>query len=288
MATLKDKKILFFGTPVFAVPALEALIKAGAQVVGVVTQPDRPTGRQQVLTSSPIKMAAQKLGLPIYQPDKLTAEVCEQLLALQAQVGVVVAYGGLIPKNLLNNLAHGVLNIHPSLLPKYRGPAPIQTAILNGDAQTGVTIIVLDEQIDHGPIVGQRPIEIIADDDSQSLSYNLACEGADLLINILPDYLSGQLLPQAQTESFATFTKKITTDDGQIDWQRSPFEIDCQVRAFNPEPGAWTSIDGQRVKILKTSLLNNELVIEKVQPAGKSPMFYTDYLRGHRPLGPRR
>jgi len=277
--------LVFIGTSWFAVPILKKLHEEGVAVSLVITQPDRPAGRHQTLTPSPVKTLAEQLGLPVFQPEKLDQAAVSHIAAVNPEIIIVAAYGQLLPDALLALPSHGCLNIHPSLLPKYRGASPIQTAIFNGDTQTGVSIIVLDNNMDHGPIVAQRPVVILDDDTTESLGYGLAGESADLLLTILPDYLAGKLPAQLQDDHQATFTKQLTSADGHVDWQRTAGEIDCQIRAMHPWPGAWTISDGQRVKILKAHLLGGELMIDTVQPAGKPAMRYDDYRRGHPPLG---
>jgi len=197
----------------------------------------------------------------------------------------LVAYGKILPKKILDIPPHGVINLHPSLLPQYRGPTPIQEAILDGQNQTGVSIIKLDEKTDHGPIIAQKKLEILEDDNNESLSNSLACEGADFLIKVLPDYLQSKLTPKEQSDKFASYTKLISPQDTKINWKKSPLEIYHQIRAYSPRPGAWTDITGKRVKILKASLNENgELEIDEVQPPGKKKMPYSEYLKGNEPL----
>jgi len=291
-------KIVFMGTPQFAVPCLLKLKEADYNLIGVITQPDKPTGRQQKLTPPPVKIEAQKLNLPIYQFNKLDQEAIKKIKELNPDLIIVVAYGKILPAEILALPPHGCLNIHPSLLPHYRGPSPIQTAIFKGEKQTGITIIKLDQKLDHGPIIAQETFDILNDDNAESLSNNLACEGAELLIKILPDYLENKIKSQPQDDSQATFTKIITQEDAKINWRETPPEIDCQIRAFYPSPGAWTNITGppaealssrraqvgKKVKILKAHLEEGELVIDQVQPESKKAMSYNDYLQGNEPL----
>lgn len=279
-----ETKIVFMGTPEFAVPVLLHLAKNGYNLVGVITQPDRPSGRQMINTPPPIKLEAEKLNLPIYQFAKLDAAAIAKIAKLEPDLIIVAAYGNFLPKKLLELPKHGCLNLHPSLLPKYRGASPVATAILNGETKTGVSIILLDEEMDHGPIVAQTETEILEDDDGASLLYSLACEGADLLIKILPDHLAGKIMPQAQDDNEATLTKMFDKADGEIDWQKPPREINSKVRALYPWPGAWTDITGKRVKILKTHLEGEELFIDFVKPEGKEKMRYDEYLNGNEPL----
>lgn len=243
-------KILFFGTSEFAIPALRALHGSGFNVVTVVTQPDKPAGRKLELSPSPVKLAAQDLGLKVLQPDKLTVHSTQ----VTADLFVVASYGKIIPDVILQMPRLGALNIHPSLLPKYRGPSPIQTAILNGDKETGVTIIKLDEEMDHGPVIADFRFKI---SDSRlgykELHDQLAETGAELLIKILPDYLAGKIKHAAQDDTKATFTKIISKDDAKIDWKKSAQEIDRIVRAYSDWPVAWTMLEGKRLKIYEAA-----------------------------------
>ncbi len=256
-------KIIFFGTSEFVVPSLETLVKeglpaqAGYEIVAVVTNPDEPVGIKKVLSPPPIKIAAQNLGLNILQFPSLKIENLK-LKIPDADVGVVAAYGKIIPAEIINLPRYGILNIHPSLLPKYRGPTPIQTTILNGEKETGVTIIKIDEEVDHGPILESRKWKIESRTKFEELSDALAKLGAELLIKILPDYLAGKITPQPQDHSQATFTKKFTREDAKINWDKTAEEIDCQIRALNPEPGVWTMWGGKMLKILDADVTDKK------------------------------
>ncbi len=264
-------KIIFFGTSGFAVPALKTLVKEGYEIVAVITNPDEPVGRKKVLTPPPVKIAAQRLGLKLLPPKTLQdREYLESLdpnpYTLNPDLGVVAAYGKIIPAEIINLPRLGILNIHPSLLPKYRGPTPIQTTILNGEKETGITIIKIDEEADHGPILESRKWEIESRIKFEELSDELAKLGAELLIKILSDYLTGEIEPQPQDHSLATFTKKFMRDDARINWDKTAEEIDCQIRALNPEPGVWTMWNGKILKILETSLQGSSLQTCKDDP----------------------
>ena len=251
--------ILFFGTPEFALPSLEALIKNGYTVVGVVTRPDERVGRKQILTPPPVKVIAERHGIPVFQPERLAARdfAAGKIPIPATELYIVAAYGKIIPKEILDIPRLGALNIHPSLLPRWRGPAPIQYAILHGDAETGVTIIEMDEQMDHGRVVATRqrgmpnsqiPISKIP---YSKLYDQLAELGAELLIEILPRWIAGEMAPVAQDESKATYSKILTRDDGRIDWKKSAEDIERMVRAFHPWPGAWTTWmrDGKPIRV---------------------------------------
>ena len=238
-------RIIFFGTSEFAIPALGALANIGYDIVVVITTPDEPAGRKQILTPPPIKVAARKLGLAITQPTKLkgNSELIAYSLKLKVNIGIVAAYGKIIPPELINLPEHGILNIHPSLLPKYRGPSPIQAAILNGERETGVTILKIDEEVDHGPIIAKSPKRKVKSDEKfRELHEDLAKIGANLLIKILPDYLAGKIKPVEQDHSQATFTKIIKKENGRIDWHQEAKQTYNQYRAFHLWPGIFTSV----------------------------------------------
>ena len=297
-------KIIFFGTPEFAVPSLKLLSERGFNLVQVVTQPDKPAGRQLALRPPPVKAAAKQLGLKVSQSLNL-----ERLQEAKADLGVAVAYGRLIPQRILDLFPLGCLNVHPSFLPKYRGPSPMQSAILNGDEFTGVSLIKLDQKMDHGPIVAQSQRLPIKDSDTAiSLHDLLAQSGADLLCRILPDYLSGQIQPLAQAESLATFTKILKRADGQINWRQTALAIERQIRAYftgHKADGSKNRL-GQKlkVKLLSVSLAAGEvsgkvgefqkingrllvkcgqdsLLINELQPEGKRAMLAREFINGY-------
>lgn len=301
-------RVVFMGTPEFAVPTLAAL--AGQyDVVGVVTQPDRPAGRGRKLAASPVKEAALARGLPLLQPRMLhTSEAFEQLAAWHPEMIVVAAFGQLLRPEVLDLPPHGCLNIHGSLLPRYRGAAPIPAAILAGDEVTGVTIMRMDEGLDTGPILSQAELPIALDDTTGLLTSRLADLGAGLLLETLPRWLSGQIAPQIQDETLATYCRALTKDDGQMDWRRSASYLDRQIRANDPWPGAYTWWQGQRLKVLRARprpgwrgggqpgkvvkteagicVVTGEGLLElvDVQPAGKHPMPALAFARGQRDL----
>jgi len=284
-------KIIFIGTSQFAVPSLENLIKNKYNIIKVITAPDKPTGRKQEITPLPIKQIALKYKLPFFQPEKI-AEIALEISKLKPDLIILAAYGKMIPKDILEIPKFGCLNLHPSLLPKYRGPSPMQTTILNNDKKTGLTIMLMDEKIDHGPIIGQKKMAIASDENYQTLEKKLAQLAASFLIEILPQYLQNKIKPQPQNESRASYTKILTRQDGQIDWQQSAQVIARKIRAFYPWPGAWTDFNGKRIKILKAKAVEQKqeatlptkkgfLFLELVQPAGKKPMTGQEFFRGH-------
>lgn len=304
-------KIIFFGTSEFGVTVLEKLIQAGIKPVLVVTTPDKPAGRSLKLTSSPVSILAEqlKLSLAKFDKPKLTKLSFEQL-SFQPDLFVVASYGEILPKEVLDIPKHGVLNVHPSLLPKYRGPSPVHTAILNGDKNTGVTIMLLDEKMDHGPILDQREFPM-NNDQFPILRDKLAELGAELLIETIPEWIEGKVKPVPQDDSKATYTKIFTKEDGKIDWNKPAQEIEQQVRAFDPWPGTFTIFEGKTLKILKALVLSGELsptkfsagtafltddkklgiqcgedalLIEEVQLEGKKPTSSKDFLLGHKDI----
>ncbi len=272
----KKINIIFFGTPDFSVPTLRALAKASFCIVkAVITVPDKAVGRHHSQAiPSPVKQAAWALKLPVL-------EGLEALKGIEADLGVVVAFGAILPQWILDKFPLGVLNIHPSLLPKYRGPSPIQAAILNQDKETGVSLIQLDAEMDHGPIVAQEnhPLtpSLVKEGElhrghtpsctqegaggwsgptAGELHDELAQISAEMLIKCLPDYAASKFKPVPQDDSKASYTKKLTKADGKIDWSKSPAEIAAHVRAMNPWPGAWTMWKGKRLIIWKASLVS--------------------------------
>ncbi|MFH1671203.1 MAG: methionyl-tRNA formyltransferase [Candidatus Portnoybacteria bacterium] len=275
-------KVIFIGTSHFALPVLEGLVKNDYQILAVITAPDRPSGRKNQITPPPVKEIALKHKLRILQPEKIS-EIEKEISQINPDLIVVAAYGQIIPKGILDIPRFKSLNLHPSLLPKYRGPSPIQAAILNGDKITGATLMVMDEKMDHGPIVVQEEIEIKPEDNYQTLEKKLSQKSADLLIKNLPQYFNGKIKPKTQDETKTTYTKMLTRQDGEIDWGKSALENERKIRAFYPWPGAWTIMGGKRIKILKAKIIEDKLVPKIVQPEGKKPMAWDEFKKGHRP-----
>ena len=278
-------KFIFFGTPEFAAIILEKLIQAELMPEAVICNPDKPTGRKQIITPPLVKVLAQKYGLTVYQPKDKT-ELLEIVKNLQPDLAVTAAFGMIFPKEILEIPKYGFINVHPSLLPKYRGPTPIQTAILNGDKETGVSLFLIDEEMDHGPILAKRELEFpISNFQFPILSQKLAELGADLLIETLPKYINGEIKPQAQDESQATYTKKFSTQDAYIEPKDleiaqekggdKAIEIERKIRALNPEPGTFTlslSKGGlKRTKLLEAKIIDEKLKITKIQVEGGKP-----------------
>ena len=251
--------IVFIGTPDFAVPALQRVVAAGYEVAAVFTQPDRPAGRGRTSTSPAVKAAADDLGLPVYQPASLKdSGVVEQLRALAPELIVGVAYGQLIVPQVLAIPPRGVLNVHPSLLPRWRGASPVAAAIMAGDDETGVSIMLMDEGLDSGAVLSQTVRAISAADTTGSLTKALAEEGADLLADTLPRWLAGEIEPRPQDESRATACRRLRKADGLIDWTQTATEIWRQVRAYNPWPGAHSSLAGEVMSVWRASPLDAE------------------------------
>ena len=242
--------LIFIGTPEFAVPSLRGLVEAKHDVLAVVTQPDRPAGRGRKTAESPAKRAAAEMNLLVLQPESLKdASVVEQVKALKPDVMVAVAYGQILRQEFLDIAPRGVLNVHPSLLPKYRGASPVPAAILAGDGVTGVTIMLMDAGMDSGPILAQREAPIHAEDTTASLTKRLAEEGSELLVETLPRWLTKKIKPKPQDASQVITTSLLKKEDGAIDWALSAVEIGRRVRAYNPWPGAFTHLEGALLSI---------------------------------------
>lgn len=244
-------RVIFMGTSELSVTILEALIEAKYEVIDVYTRADKPSGRGRKLAPPPVKEAAARLGLPVYQPASIKKpEEIERVRQLRPDVAIIASYGRLIPAEMLEIPPLKFINVHPSLLPLYRGPAPIGAPILAGDQETGVSIFVLEEGMDTGPILSQRSIPISPDDTGETLSSKLAELGAQLLLETIPRWAKGEILPQPQDDSRATYTHILKKEEGKLDWTRPAVELWRQVRAFLPWPGAYTTWKGQILKVL--------------------------------------
>jgi len=263
-------RIIFMGTAELSCASLAKLAADNRfQVLAVVTQPDKPKGRDLKLTPSPVKVLAEQLSLPVLQPLKAReAAFLSELRALQPDLMVVVAYGQILPQSILDLPPRGCLNVHTSLLPRYRGAAPIQWAIADGNAETGVTIMQMDAGLDTGPILSTRRTPILPTDDSQILHDRLAQLGAELLVETIPDFVSGKILPQPQPLTGSTYAAKIKKEDGKIDWSQSAVQIWNRLRAFTPWPGAFTYFQTEpKPQLLK--IWKVEVVEERVGGAGE-------------------
>ncbi len=307
MSELKTTRVIFMGTPQFAVPTLSALI-AHTNVVAVVTQPDAPSGRGNTLTPPPIKTLAQQHNLLVLQPPSLKPpEVVAQLRELKPDLIVVAAFGQILRRAVLELPPHGCINVHASLLPRWRGAAPIGAAIAAGDAETGVTIMQMDVGLDSGPMLSQARVLIQPSDTTGTLSEQLATLGAQLLIDTLPRWLNGSLSAQTQDESQVTTCRTLTKADGKIDWSRGAVEIERHVRAMQPWPQAWATWQGKPLKIHAAAVANavsvngtigaltqigksrigaqcgaGVLELVSIQPEGKKAMPAADFARGQR------
>jgi methionyl-tRNA formyltransferase len=310
-------RIVFIGTPEFSVIILKGLINSGLKPVLVVTETDKPVGRKQIITPPPVKLLAQEYHIPIAQPEEIS-NLKSKILNLSPDLIVVAAYGQIIPKSILEIPRHGCLNVHPSLLPRWRGPSPIQYAILNGDKKTGVTIMLIDEKTDHGPILSQREIIISENETGETLCEKLTDLGTRLLLETISQLEKGLAKPRPQDEEKATYSKFLTRQDGEINWKKTAEEIERQIRALELWPGSfvpWQSRDKLlKIKILKARILKSKggiaypvgktlvvpqnqiciqcgkgflpgegdfLVIERLQLEGKKEMTSEEFLRGH-------
>ena len=300
-------KIIFVGTPEFAVPYLDSLMTDERfSVIGVITQPDKPVGRKQELTASPVKQLAEKMGLKIWQPEsvKNNPELVEEIKAIDLDLLVVVAFGQIIPQVVLDLARYGNINVHPSLLPKYRGASPIQSAILAGEKGTGITIMLMDEKMDHGPILSQQEVLLTGEETNESLHRKLAAIGRELLKETIVRFIAGEIKPREQNHDEASFCAIINKEDAKIDWTRSALEIKRKIQAFYPWPATWTTWESKRVKIfppievseqkitpgsvfadsgqLVVGCGESSLIIKKLQLEGKKEMSGEDFLRGYK------
>lgn len=300
-------RIIFAGTPDFAARHLDALLSSQHQVVGVFTQPDRPAGRGKKLMPSPVKVLAEEKGIPVFQPATLRKTENQQLVAdLNADVMVVVAYGLILPLAVLEMPRLGCVNVHGSLLPRWRGAAPIQRSLWAGDAETGVTIMQMDLGLDTGDMLYKLSCPIEADDTSGTLYDKLAGLGPEGLLNTLQQLASGTAKPEVQDEALVTYAEKLSKEEARIDWNLSAVQLERCIRAFNPWPMSWLEIDGQPLKVWRASVIPAQagaapgtivavskagiqvatadgiLNLEELQPAGKKAMKAQDLLNSRR------
>ena len=298
-------RIAFFGTPDFAVPTLRELLRSGHAVVGVVTQPDRARGRGQKLSPSPVKALALEHGLPVFQPERLREpDVAATLEGWQPDLGVVAAYGKLIPDVLLQIPRLGMINVHGSLLPRLRGAAPVHRAIINGDTETGITIMRVVTALDSGDMFAKAVRHIAPDDTSETVEHDLAEIGAHLLVEVVNRIADGTAVETPQDDALATYAPKITREDGPIDWTRSAVQIHNQVRGLHPWPHAHTTLVGERLIVLKSGVVHEAhtaaagsvvavtrdaihvatgsgtLAIVELQTPGRRPMTAREFLAG--------
>lgn len=296
--------VVFMGSPEFAIPSLDALsAEHDIDLVGVFTQPDRPAGRGRKLKSSPVKLRCNELGVRFYQPDSLkTPEIISIIQALNTALIIVAAYGMILPPKLLDLPQFGSINVHASLLPRWRGAAPIQAAIHAGDSDTGVTIMKMDPGLDTGPILSQRRTSIHSSDTGGSLSERLADLGAELLLETISGYISGEIQPYEQDGSKATYAPLLKKSDGRLDFIRPALELERQIRAFDPWPSSYFEWGNKRIRIHKADALSDDtlepgavgkikdkpaiganpgtLLLQIVQPAGRNEMPGEAFMRG--------
>ena len=302
--------VVFMGSPAFALPALQALMLNKYDISAVYTQPDKKTGRGQQVAACPVKQFAAGTGVRVIQPESFrdSGEV-ELLVELKPDIIIVAAYGQILPEVVLQIPRHKCINIHPSLLPRYRGPSPVAAAILNGDAQTGVTIMLIERKVDSGPIIAQVPVPIGDGDITGSLTCRLATTGAELLLGTLPAWVSGTIHPHIQDDSQASYTRMEKKEDGELDWNRPAVQLWRKIRAFNPWPGCYVKWMGLRIRIVtavplvdmengrvgqvialprgevtRVAVRTGEglLGLVTVQPEGKREMTAGDFMAGHR------
>ncbi len=303
-------RVVFFGTPVFAVPTLDALLESSHAVAGVVTQPDRPRGRGQKTTASPVKESAVAAGLPVLQPPSVkAAEFANDLSALKADIAVVAAYGQILTQQLLDTTRLGMVNVHASLLPRYRGAAPVHRAVINGDTETGVTIMKMVKALDAGPMIATERVAITAEQTSDELERELARVGAQLLVRTLDDIAAGRHQETPQNESEATYAPRLAKDEGRIDWAWPALRIHNLIRGLHPWPHAVTFASGRRLILhrsraavgaaakrpgtiveaggehIRVATGDGVLDLLELQAEGGRPMSAREFLAGH-PLAP--
>jgi len=300
-------RVVFMGSPDFALPSLSALATAqNYQLVGVITQPDRASGRGRELKAPPVKTLALELKIPIMQPEKLRApESMRQLQEWNPDLIVVAAFGQILKKDVLDMPRYGCINVHASLLPRWRGAAPINAAILHGDQEIGVTIMQMDVGLDTGPMLAMKSIRVRPDDTAGSVLQTLSTLGADLLTETLPEYFSGNIQPVSQPTEGATYAPMLKKEDGLLDFTHTAVDLERRVRAMNPWPGAWFTWNGTPLKVLRASTSGEDkglvsgarltvegrpalqsaegvLILDEVQPAGKKSMSGKSFLAGAR------
>lgn len=302
-------KIIFFGTEQWSAQFLEYLLLHDIKPLAVVTKEDRPVGRGLHLESSPVKKIALEYGLPVLQPAKCSSQECiDEIRSLKPTLCVLIAYGQILPKELLDIPEMGFINVHPSLLPLYRGPAPFQAPILNGDKKTGITLLVMDEKMDHGPILVQEKISLDQHETAQTLHEKVITQGCPLLVQTLISLQERSITPHEQDHAQATYTHRYKKEQGKIDWTKSCEEIERMVRALNPWPGTWIEWKNKRIKILKVNLVDpitstgkelgqffhspqqdhlyiacgkNTLEIQHLQVEGKKVMTGKEFIHGY-------
>ena len=301
---MEKLKILLMATPQFSVPILDALMNSQYEIVGVITQPDKPVGRKHIMTPSPIKVASANYNLPLYQPVSLKDEY-EEFLKLNPDMIITCAYGQMLPKKLLDYPRYGSINVHASLLPKYRGGAPIHQAIIDGCLKTGITIMYMNEKMDGGDILAQEEVLISPLDTKGSLEEKMSHVGAQLLLKVIPQIIQGEIKPQKQDETEKTMAYNITREQEKLDFHKTTLELYNQIRGMNPDPIAYTTLDGKILKVYRArmsdhvylekedgeivaiykdgigvSTKDSELILEQIQLEGKKKCDVKEFLNG--------
>lgn len=274
-------KYIFFGSPRFAEIVLEKLVNANFLPIAVVCNPDKPFGRNKVVTPPPTKLIAERAGIKVFQPVKIDENFISEIKELEPDIFLIAAYSKILPENLLVIPRLGSVGVHPSLLPRHRGSSPIQNTILAGDKVGGVTLYLLDKEVDHGPVLGVQEIPVSESDSYLDLEGKLAGLGGAMVPEVLTEYIAGSLHSSVQSHELATFTKKFKTEDGFVDFDdlKSATNgdlglqviIDRKIRALNPDPGVYTVKNGRRIKLLESEVLEGGFVIKKIQVEGKTP-----------------
>jgi len=296
-------RTVFMGTPAFAVPTLDVLLQAGLNLVGVYTQPDRPKGRGQALAAPPVKELALRHHIPVFQPQKLRApEVVEELRVLAPDLIVVVAFGQILPQSVLKIPRYGCINVHASLLPKYRGAAPINQAIIDGETETGITTMLMDVGLDTGPMLLKRSLAIGPDESAGELHDRLCLLGGETMVATLQQLLRGELHPQRQDDSHTCYASMLKKEDGRINWSQSAQQIHNRIRGLAPWPGAYTELHGESLKLflsrveagagepgtilvpaadsVRIACGSGVLAVRELQLPGKKRLAAADFLRG--------
>lgn len=304
---MPDLRVMFMGTPSFALPALQMLHAENYQIVGVITQPDRPQGRGQVTNPPAVKILAQKFSLPVYQPNNIKEQSFFELAKeLNPEIIVVAAFGQILPKHILDIPPLGCINIHPSLLPKYRGAAPMNWTLIKGETKTGVTIMMMDEGMDSGAILEQEETLVDPSENYGHLHDRLARHGATLLMKVIGNVLSGTAQPRPQDSSLVTFAPRLTKEIGEINWENSVIDICNLIRGLSPSPAAYSFIEGKLLKIyaaepkpettdkipgslgessangIAVTAADGYVILKEVQLAGKKKMPVNEFLRGYK------
>lgn len=273
-----NARFAFLGSPEFAKTVLEILIKAEMPPRVVICNPNRPVGRKKIITPPPTKVLAEKHGIKVWQPEKLTLDEWKREVG-EIDFAIVAAYAKIIKKEVLDTARLGFVGVHPSMLPKYRGATPIQSVLLNGEKETGVTLYFVDEFVDHGSVIAQEKCPVSDNETYLSLEKKLADIGGKLLTEVLPELAEGYVKAEAQDETMATFTKKFKTEDALVDLGKdNPLSVLRKIRALNPEPGVYTFQNGKRVKLLEAEWENEKLKITKIQIEGEKPKSAAQYL----------